>query len=306
VTDARRVSVIVAAYHSAATVESCLDGLDAQTMADLEVILVNSSAADGTGEIAARFPRVTYLESAERLLPHQARNRGVEVARGELLAFTDADCRPRPDWAERLLEATRSGHSVVCGAIEPAADLTWEERGVHMCKYHFRLAGLVAGPTDIAGTANSCVTREVWEAVGPFDGERFSGDGVLSWRAAAQGFRPWFEPRALVEHRDSEPLGVRGLWRERLARGRDFAEVRVAFRHWSRARAIAYLLALPALPVAMTLRAGVDALRVRRMGTWLVTLPVQVIGHLGWCLGEARSHLARACSLGRHSQPPAT
>jgi glycosyltransferase involved in cell wall biosynthesis len=294
VTAAPRVSVIVPAYHSAATVASCLEALEAQTAGDLEVILVNSSPGDETGEIAARFPRVTYLESTERLLPHAARNLGVEAARGALLAFTDPDCRPHPDWLARLLEATHAGHPVVCGAIEPTHGLTWGERGVHMCKYHFRLGGLPAGPTDIAGTANACLTREVWEAVGPFEGDRFSGDGLLSWRAAARGFGPWFEPRAVVEHRNAEPLGMHGLWRERLARGRDFGEGRVAFQRWSRARAVAYLAALPAVPVAMTLRAGADALHVGRIRMWLATLPVQLAGHLAWCLGEARAHWARA------------
>lgn len=293
-TAAPRLSVIVPAYHSATTVASCLEALEAQTEADLEVILVNSSPGDATGGIAARFPRVRYLESAERLLPHAARNRGIETARGQVFAFTDPDCRPRPDWAARLLGATHAGHPLVCGAIEPPRTLTWGERGVHMCKYHFRLGGLPAGPTDIAGTANACLTRELWETVGPFDGDRFSGDGLLSWRAAAKGFGPWFEPGAAVEHRDAEPLGMPGLFRERVARGRDFGEGRVVFQRWSRARAVAYLAALPALPVVMTLRAGADARRAGRSGMWLSTLLVQLAGHLAWCLGEARAHWARA------------
>jgi glycosyltransferase involved in cell wall biosynthesis len=294
VTAAARLSVIVPAYHSAASVALCLEALEAQTRDDVEVILVNSSPEDATGEIAARFPGVRYIESAERLLPHAARNRGVEVARGEVLAFTDPDCRPRPDWASRLLEAIEAGHPLVCGAIEPPRGLSWEARGVHMCKYHFRLGGLPAGPTAIAGTANACLTRELWEAVGPFDGDIWAGDGLLSWRAAARGFGPWFEPSAVVEHRSSQPLGIPGLWRERVLRGRDFGESRVAFEDWSRARALAYLAALPALPVVVTIRAGADALRGGRIGMWLTTLPVQLLGHLAWSLGEARAHWARA------------
>jgi glycosyltransferase involved in cell wall biosynthesis len=291
-TGAPRVSVVIPAYHSDGVIADCLRALEAQTFPDFETIVVNSSPGDRTRAIVTgEFEKAAFHEVQRRLLPHAARNVGVEAARGDLLAFTDPDCRPRPDWLTRLVAAQETGHRVVCGSIELAGG-GWRGRGTHLCKYSFRLSGLPGGPCSIAGTANACVSREVWDAVGPFEGQRFSGDGLLSWRAAARGWQPWFEPGAVVEHHTEG--SVKDLWRERRVRGRDFAEGRVEFERWSRARAAAYLSVLPLLPLVVLFRGGVDAVRSGWALTWLLTVPVQFAGHLGWCLGEAGVHRRHA------------
>jgi len=283
-----RVSVIIAAYHSDAVIGGCLEALGRQTFRDFEAIVVNSSPEDRTREIACKeFPEVTFLESPTRLLPHAARNRGVQVASGRLLVFTDADCRGAPDWLERLVQAEESGRQVVCGAIEPEGS-SWFELGIHFCKYSFRLSSLRGGPCAIAGTANACYSRNVWDVVGPFDGQRFAGDGLLSWRAARRGWQPWFEPRAVVRHVFHPSLTA--FWRERKERGTDFARVRTGFEMWSRYRLLAYLIAFPLLPLLQLVRAGRDAISGGWVAVFLSTLPVQYLGHLGWSVGEVRAH----------------
>ncbi len=138
----KRVSVVIAAYHSDAVIEGCLEALRRQTINDFEVIVVNSSPEDRTREIVTtRFPEVRFLENTTRLLPHAARNQGVQVAGGSFLVFTDADCRGAPDWIERLLEAQTKGHEVVAGSIEPEGT-SWFELGIHLCKYSFRLSSI--------------------------------------------------------------------------------------------------------------------------------------------------------------------
>ena len=83
-----------------------------------------------------------------------------------------------------------------------------------------------------------------------------------------------------------------GFLRERLERGEDFARARVAFEGWSRARLAAMLVALPLLPAVPLARGARDALRSRRVGAFLATLPLQLLGHAAWCAGEARAHRA--------------
>jgi hypothetical protein len=207
-----------------------------------------------------------------------------------VLVFTDADCRAEPDWLEHLVRAHDAGHAVVCGAIEPAAP-GWFQAGVHLCKYSFRLAALPAGPCWIAGTANAAYARAAFARAGPFEGERFAADALLSWRAARLGAVPWFEPRAVVRHRFDHALGA--FVRERLARGRDFGDARAGFEGWSRWRLAATLLALPALPLVPLARGARDALRAGRLAAFLATLPLQVLGHAAWSLGEARAEAGR-------------
>ncbi len=283
-----RASVIVPAWRSQATVAECLESLRGQTIRDHEVILVDSSPDDATAEIVSRrFPEVRLERVPQRLLPHAARNRGAALAGGAALVFTDPDCRARPDWLERLLGAQDDGHQVVLGAVE--LDGTGRfARGVHLCKFHFLLPGLPSGPRLTAGTANACYTREVWEAVGPFEGDRYAGDGLLSWRAARRGWSPWFAPGAVVAHRYTG--SSRALWRERFERGADYGRARAQFEGWSRERLLVHLAAAPMLPGLMAARGLGDALRSGWEERFLSGLPVALMGHAAWCLGEARAH----------------
>ena len=290
---ARQVSVVIAAYRSDAVIEACLLALRRQTFSDFETIVVNSSPGDRTRHVVTTaFPEVTFIEHPSRLLPHAARNRGVAAASGRLLAFTDADCRPAPDWLDQLVAAERAGHAVVCGSIEPDDPSPgWLAIGVHLCKYSFRLSTLPAGPSAIAGTANACYARAVWESVGPFDGEQFAGDALLSWKAARAGWPAWFAPQAIVRHAFDHTLTE--LWRERRERGDDFARARAAAEHWSGWRLTAQIVGLPLLPMLPLARGWRDAVQAGWTLRFVWTLPVQVIGHLSWSLGEARAAFAR-------------
>lgn len=283
-----RASIIVPAWRSQATVAACLESLRGQSVEDHEVILVDSSPDEATARVVARrFPEVRLERVGRRLLPHAARNAGVRLARGGALVFTDPDCLARPDWLAQLLAARAEGHRVVLGALELEGAGRFA-RGVHLCKYHFLLPGLPPGVRRTAGTANACYDREVWAAVGPFEGDRYAGDGLLSWRAARYGWEPWFEPRAVVAHRYLGSL--RALCCERRERGADYALARVEHECWSRGRVLVQLAAAPALPALMTARGARDAVRSGWREGLPGGLPVALAGHAAWCLGEARAH----------------
>jgi GT2 family glycosyltransferase len=289
---APRVSVIIPTYYSHRTVAACLEALRAQTFRDFETILVNSSPEEHAGEIVrTRFPEVTFVQSPTRLFPHAARNRGISLARGELLVFTDPDCRARPDWLARLVDAHDAGHVVVGGGMD-LVTRRWFECGVHLCKFYFLLSGSKPGPRRVICTANASYARSIWEQVGPFDEELFVGDALLSWRAAAHGFRPWFEPLAIVAHRHEGDF--RSYWREFWLRGREFGGARARLETWPRWRAAAYLILLPAVLLVVLTRAGRAALGSGWGGSFALTFPIQFVFRLAWSLGEARAHLELA------------
>ena len=285
------VSIVIPAYRSDGTIASCLTALREQGVDDAEVIVINSSPDDRTGAIVTgSFPEVRYVESAERLLPHAARNRGAAEARGDVIVFTDPDCEAAPGWLRTLLEAQAAGHEVVVGSMG-VADRDRFARGVHFVKFWWLLPGLEPGPRWIAPTANVAYSRAIWEKVGPFDESMFASDGLASWHAARDGHEPWFEPRARVDHR--HPGDVASLWRERRARGEEFAGIRMRWEGWSRARAVTHALLFPALPALVLARSAVAARRAGRLRDWLATLPTQAVGQVGWSAGEARAHLRR-------------
>jgi glycosyltransferase involved in cell wall biosynthesis len=291
-----RVSVIIPAYHSHRTLGDCLEALRAQTFRDFEVIVVNSSPEQETARlITSKFPEVSFWQSPARLFPHAARNCGLQWARGEILVFTDPDCRASPDWLARLVEAQQAGHKVVGGSMALVSEsaLEW---GVHLSKFYWLLPGLPPRICPVICTASASYDRSVWEQVGPFDGDLFIGDAVASWRAAGRGFPPWFEPRAVVEHRHTGDWPF--YWRQFLARGRECGRARLELEQWPRWKAALRAASLPAALAAEEIRIGRAASRSGAAGWFVRSLPIHLMCKLAWLLGEAGVYW-RFAALGR-------
>jgi GT2 family glycosyltransferase len=112
-----QLSVIVATRDRPAALSSCLDALSAQTAADrLEVIVVDDGSLQplAVAAVVGRHPHVRLLQGRGKG-PAAARNVGAEVASGAILCFTDDDCVPRPDWAERLAAEIDGGAGAAAG-----------------------------------------------------------------------------------------------------------------------------------------------------------------------------------------------
>jgi GT2 family glycosyltransferase len=283
-----RVSVIIPAYNSEGTIAETLEALGRQTFTDFETVVVDSSPGDATERLMAeRFPEIGFHHSRERLLPHAARNLGIELAGGELLVFTDPDCIAEPEWLDRLVAASDEDHPVVGGAIEADGGLT--ERGIHLSKFNSWTAGGPPGPRTDLATANVLWTRALMDRVGPFPTERWCGDTELSWRSKAEGVELRFEPRAVVHH--SHDPSLRAAWRERRVRGRDFAQMRIEVEGWSRSRVAAQLLGVPLVPFILLGRAISRARRAGDLRRSITTAPIQLVAYTGWSLGEARAYI---------------
>ncbi len=85
------VSCIVPVFNGERYLAEALDSILAQTWRPLEVIVVDDGSTDGTAHIAAGYgERISYLRQANAG-PAAARNRGLDAARGEFIAFLDAD-----------------------------------------------------------------------------------------------------------------------------------------------------------------------------------------------------------------------
>jgi GT2 family glycosyltransferase len=290
--NAPRVSVIVAAYHSAEHLPGCLDALRAQTYPERELLVINSSPEEQTRDVVARYPEVVFEQSQARLLPHAARNRGVERARGEILVFTDPDCRHRPDWLAQLVATVDAGHAIVGGSVELRGG-QWLDQVIHLTKFFLQHPGLAAGPQSLLPTASVAITREAWAAVGPFDGSFFCGDTLLSERAARVGLEPWFNPDARVEHVADQSL--RPYLKQRRERGREFARARIARDAWSRGGAATLALLAPLRLISAIRRIVSPTFRAGRSAGWILTaLPLITAIQLAWLVGESHAFLEHA------------
>ncbi|WP_436347802.1 glycosyltransferase family 2 protein [Natronorubrum sp. FCH18a] len=102
-----RVSVIIPTYNRATTLPRAIDSALAQTVEDLEVVVVDDGSTDDTDSVLAGYedPRVRPVVHATNQGANVARNTGIDHARGEYVAFLDSDDEWRSDKLERQLEA---------------------------------------------------------------------------------------------------------------------------------------------------------------------------------------------------------
>ncbi|HET9645560.1 MAG TPA: glycosyltransferase [Burkholderiaceae bacterium] len=105
------ISVIIPAYNASATLGRAIGSVLEQTRPAHEIIVVDDGSRDGTAEVARHYgPRVQIVQQANAG-PSAARNRGVEAATGDWIAFLDADDWYYPDRLERhsrMIEADRA------------------------------------------------------------------------------------------------------------------------------------------------------------------------------------------------------
>jgi glycosyltransferase involved in cell wall biosynthesis len=107
------VSVVIPAYNAARFVGAAVQSTLAQTVTALEVIVVDDGSTDGTVECLAPFAGQVTVESIPNGGVSHARNRGAALARGEWLAFLDADDLWRPDKIERQLARAGAGVGLI-------------------------------------------------------------------------------------------------------------------------------------------------------------------------------------------------
>src|SRR3954447_6383101 len=158
-----RISVITPVRDGAEAIPALFDALAAQTVAPerFEVVVIDNASRDATARVARERGAVVVTEPVPGRA--RARNRGVAVARGALLAFTDADCLPRTDWLEQL-EAGLARHAVVGGPVvlTLSGQPTPVERLDKLWRFRQRESVEERG---WAATANVGMRREVFDAI---------------------------------------------------------------------------------------------------------------------------------------------
>ena len=199
------LSVVVPFYNVRPYIGRCIEGLLAQDFpADrFEVLMVDNNSTDGSAEVVRRYPRVRLLREAKQGA-YAARNRGLAHARGRLVAFTDPDCIPGPDWLRRLHGAFEcpSTH-VVMGRSVPAGPSAALRLLAAYEHYKDLYIFDSPDPTVYYGhTNNLTARRETLEAFGPFVERRRGADVIFTRRTVdgrgCEAVR--YEPLARVEH----------------------------------------------------------------------------------------------------------
>jgi glycosyltransferase involved in cell wall biosynthesis len=196
------VSVIVPVYNSAAFIEKLLDSLLAQDYPEdkREFIIVDNNSKDDTKKIISRYP---FIPACENVIQssYAARNKGIAMAKGDITAFTDADCRPVRSWlSEGVKTMLETGADLVAGEVEFVYSEKPTAAEVYDSITHMQMESEVK-EKGVAPTANLFVRSEMFDKIGLFDSRVKSG-GDTQWtrKATSQGYRLVYSGQAVVEH----------------------------------------------------------------------------------------------------------
>jgi glycosyltransferase involved in cell wall biosynthesis len=216
------VSVILPVYNDEERLPICLQALEAQTYpADrYEVIVVDNASTRPVAPLLSEFPHAIgeYETTAGS---YAARNRGIAVAHGEVLAFTDADCIPDRRWIESGVETLRDQDSELAGG--PIEVFPAKEPRPNPVELYEMLCAFTAEDNVSAGftsTANLFTKRAVMDEIGTFDASLKSwGDVLWTSRAVTAGYKISFSSGASVRHPARRSLKALRLRYARFAGG---------------------------------------------------------------------------------------
>ncbi|PYF99678.1 Glycosyltransferase like family 2 [Georgenia satyanarayanai] len=202
-----RVSVVVPVRDDP-RLSACLEALSRQSYpAELvEVIVADNGDDPAVRALVDAQPGVRYVAEPEGG-SYTARNAAVLVSTGEVLAFTDADCLPEPQWLTHAVRALADGADIVAGRVRVYARDAARPHPVEAYELvHAFPQETYVSRSGASVTANMCTTRAAFDAAGPFRSELLSGADI-EWaqRANGLGLRTVYCAHAVVHHpaRDS-------------------------------------------------------------------------------------------------------
>jgi GT2 family glycosyltransferase len=282
------LSVIVPTYNGERTIVDCLESVQRATGDRRAEVIVVDSSNDATPDLVRRgFPGTILVSSAQRLSAGEARNRGVALARGALIFFTDQDCTVPPDWIDRFEEHFRDATLDGVGGAVGIRNLS-SASGCAMYflefLYHFpghappqRDSGFLIG-------CNAAYRARVVQAV-QFPDQTLAED-VLFWhRLRARGFHTVHDPSIEVLHQNREGWGVFFAYNRQM--GRAAAAYHAALgRRWTalflRHPSLSFAAPLAILPlIVVSLARSRPAYLLR----FSLVAPMCLLGNLAWARG---------------------
>lgn len=236
------VTVIVPVYHDWDRLKFCIDSLAKQSYPNemYEVIIINNDPLDRPPKLD--LPLNFILISEGRPGSYAARNAGLRIAKGDVVAFTDSDCIADKYWIENSVNRLVAGADRVAGRVkiffESAA-----QNPIEVYEKAFAFDQEANARAGGAVTANMVTYTKNFDAVGGFDETLMSGgDNEWGWRAQELGLSVEYAPEALVKHPARSSLS------EMLDKRRRIAGGLVSIRSKSMRRNILVLVVLGYLP----------------------------------------------------------
>ncbi len=191
------ITVVVPTYNEEANIRGCLESLNRQDLprSEYEIVVVDGNSIDRTREIAAPLADVVFIQTSPRV--GGARNDGARRARGSIVAFTDADCVPPPEWLSRIRRDFERYHPVeVYGTVYPKEGGIRNRLALGMANTFSRL-GYYTRTLYYSLGCNTAVDRDAFIRAGMYRSMDAGEDIEISIRMKKCG-KVLFDPKVRV------------------------------------------------------------------------------------------------------------
>ncbi len=299
----------------ASYLQDCLRGLSEQVNAPaMEIIVPYKPPVDGIDRVKQLFPQVEFVpvdrlqtftgQGGNREHHDELRARGLEAARGQIIALLEDHARPDAHWSAAVVKAHQERYSAyagVGGAIENGVErsLNW---AVYFCDFGRYENPVREGDSLFASDANVSYKRAALESIKPV-WEQVFHETAVNWALTSRGDKLALS-REIVVYQNRTGLQLRSALKERFIWGRSYAATRSRLARG--AKRLVYAALSPLLPAILMARMTTNALKKgRHTGAFLKALPLTVMLTLSWSVGELVGYLtAQANNLEATTSKP--
>lgn len=274
------LSVVVASVNGLPYLAECLDALESHAP-EVEVLVADWTDEETRTLVTKRWPKAMLLSFDEPKSVPELRAAGIAAATAPRVAVIEDHCRVTPDWADAILEAHRSGHHVVGGAVRNVKTGRARDWAPFFCEYSAFMEPSATGPVDDLTGMNVSYDREALAEMADLLAEgRWESD--LHPRLRERGYELWAAQGAVIEH--AKDFGFFEFASQRYHYSRSFAGMRNPSLG---KRRLLYALATPLL-VPLLARRIVSNVRSRPAyrPAFRKAAPLVLVYTLIWAFGE--------------------
>ncbi|RLI78456.1 hypothetical protein DRP07_11045 [Archaeoglobales archaeon] len=198
-----KISAIIPAYNAEKTIKECINAVLAQSYKPSEVIVVDDGSTDNTYKIASQFNEVKVIRSNINRGVASARNLGIMASKYKYIYFIDSDSFPRKKCIELLMKEFSKDEKIgiVGGSnISPEYINDKYNKAYDITNRYGHHINLQEGYVEYIG-GNFCIKKEIFNKIGLYDTNlRTHEDFDLCIRARKEGYKVYFQPKAIADH----------------------------------------------------------------------------------------------------------
>ena len=282
-----KISIIIPNLHSP-IIDKTINSIKTQIPIDAEIIVIGKDKY----HLVKEDKKVRFIETKEKKNPAEARNIGIDNARGEILVFIDADCIADKAWLDNLLKHQKDNIKIIGGSVDFDNKNFWTLCDNISHFYTLSPKGKQNNNKINIATINLCVTKDLALSVGKFNEKLVTGEDLdFVMKIKRLNYNLFFEPAAKVYHYPKRESFMSLIGHD-LEWAKNSINVRLEYSDLLNTppkifiNKLSLILFSPFVALNKTFR--IFFIENREYLKYWYTIPIIFISKLVWCFGAAR------------------